>query len=307
MASPLKVKFVGYQSEPSVHTKAAKVFGESLARQLGDAVTFELQENVTIEGRKAAEILTLVEEGDRTVCYFASSYLADRFPEIAVLDLPFTVTERAKAYEKLDGELGQLLKDRVAENSGYRLLGFWDNGFRHLSNRVRAIHGPADCQGLVIRTGDSALHQETFRRMGFEPVYLDVRDLPVAVASGEVDAQDNSLTNIFNFDLRKHHPYITLSGHFLGICPLLCHSESYFSWTDAEREAVDIAADEATIAQRAFAIAEEEAVRVKLIEAGNDVAVWTDDERAVFQEIVRPVIEEQHSQLGSDLVELLLG
>ena len=163
----MQIKFVGYQGAASVHTRAAKVFGESLTRQLGDAAQFDLLENITADGRKAAEILPLVAEGEKTLCYFASSYLADRFPEIAVLDLPFTVTDRQKTYDKLDGALGDLLKARVKSNSSYRLLGFWDNGFRHISNRARAIRRPADCDGLVIRTGDSALHQDSFRAMGF--------------------------------------------------------------------------------------------------------------------------------------------
>ena len=233
--------------------------------------------------------------------------MADRFPEIAVLDLPFTVTDRQKTYDKLDGALGDLLKARVKSNSSYRLLGFWDNGFRHISNRARAIHRPADCDGLVIRTGDSALHQDSFRAMGFNPVYLDVRDLPGAVASGEVDAQDNSLTNIYNFDIRKHHPHVTLTGHFLGFCAMLCHGPSFLSWSEAEREAVETAAAEATAAQHSFAIAEEQEVLKKLVDEGNEVVHLTEDDRAAFQEVVRPVVEAQQKELGAELVDLLLS
>lgn len=303
----MDIKFIGYQGPASVHTRAAKVFGESLERQLGDDAGFELTENITAAGRKAAEILTLVAGGEQTLCYFASSYLAEQFPEIAVLDLPFTVTERAKTYAKLDGPLGDLLKDRVRASSPYRLLGFWDNGFRHISNRTRPIRNSEDCQGLVIRTGDSALHQDTFRRMGFDPIYLDVRDLAGAVKSGEIDAQDNSLTNIYNFGIYEHHPHVTLTGHFLGICLVLCHAESYEAWTDTERQAVDIAVGEATAAQRAFAIAEEETVLAKLEQGDNEVVHLTEDERAAFQAIVRPVIEDQHKILGDELIDLLLA
>ena len=303
----MQIKFVGYQSAPSVHTRAATVFGESLKRQLGDEIDFALQENITTAGHKAADILSLVARGERTLCYFASSYLADQFPEIAVLDLPFTVTDRQKTYDKLDGPLGDILKERVRSSSSYRLLGFWDNGFRHISNRAHAIRGPEDCQGLVIRTGDSQLHQETFARMGFNPVYLDVRDLPGAVASGEVDAQDNSLTNIYNFDIKKHHPHITLSGHFLGICPVLCHGESYDSWSEVQRQAVDLAVAEATQAQRRFAIEEEAAVLEKLTAAGNQVVHLSAAERAVFVDTVRPVIDDQYKILGGDLIDLLLA
>ena len=60
-------------------------------------------------------------------------------------------------------------------SSGLRVLAFWDNGFRHFTNGVRAIHSPADCAGLSIRSMNSELHQEFFRSLGFEPTFVDVR------------------------------------------------------------------------------------------------------------------------------------
>ena len=200
--------FVGYQPPTSVHTRAAQVFGQALTECLGSDAEFDLQNNVAESGLKAADCLSLVENGDRTFCYFASSYSAHRFPDIAILDLPFVVSDRFRAYQALDGDFGEAMKEIVRTNSDYELLGFWDNGFRHLSNRVGPIRSPADCVGLRIRTGDSKLHQDTFAALGFEPTFIDVADLAAAVASGEVDAQDNPLSNIFNFGL--HHLKVAL-------------------------------------------------------------------------------------------------
>ncbi len=303
----MHLSFVGYQPLTSVHTRAAQVFGQALSESLGGDVEFDLQNNVAESDLKAADCLSLVESGERTFCYFASSYSAHRFADIAILDLPFVVSDRFRAYQALDGEFGAAMQEIVRANSDYELLGFWDNGFRHLSNRVRPIRSPADCAGLKIRTGDSKLHQDTFAALGFEPTFIDVADLQAAVASGEVDAQDNPLSNIFNFGIHEHHRYITLSGHFLGFVTVLCHRPSYESWDQATKDAVHSAVAKATEAQRGFAQAEDDRVLGELAKTNNEVAELSAAERHLFVEAVQPVIDAQLTTLDSQLVEFYLG
>lgn len=303
----LNLTFVGYQPPTSVHTRAAQVFGAGLERRLGEGVSYILQNNVADAGMKAADCLSLVERGEHTFCYFASSYSAHRFADIAILDLPFVVSDRFRAYRALDGDFGAAMKEIVRAGSDYELLGFWDNGFRHLSNRVRPIRTPADCQGLRIRTGDSKLHQDTFAALGFEPTFIDVADLAAAVQRGDVDAQDNPLSNIFNFGIHQHHRYITLSGHFMGFVTLLAHRPSYESWDDATRTAVHEAMAEATAAQRGFAQAEDDRVLGELAKTDNEVVSLSDAERALFVEAVQPVIDAQMETLDRRLVDLYLN
>ena len=281
------------------------MLGAALASRLGDALDFELEGNVIDAGHKAADLLAMVESGDKTMCYFASSYLAERVPEIAVLDLPFVITSRAQAYGALDGALGERLAERVAAMTGYRVLAFWDNGFRHLSNRVRQIRTPEDCRGLRLRTLSSALHAETFRRLGFDPVALDVKELLAAVRSGAIDAQDNPLTNIYNFGIHEFHPHITLTAHFFGAAVLLCHKASYDAWPAEVRQAVEGAVVEATRAQREFAAAEDERVRGALGSTDNEVIELTDAERQRFQTFVAPVISVHAERIGADWVDAL--
>ena len=281
------------------------MLGAALFSHLGDALEFELEGNVIDAGHKAADLLAMVESGDKTMCYFASSYLAERVPEIAVLDLPFVITSRAQAYGALDGALGERLADRVAAMTGYRILAFWDNGFRHLSNRVRPIRTPEDCRGLRLRTLSSALHAETFRRLGFDPVALDVKELLAAVQSGTIDAQDNPLTNIYNFGIHEFHRHITLTAHFFGAAVLLCHKASYDAWPTEVRQAVEGAVVEATRAQREFAAAEDDRVRAALGSTDNELIELTDAERQRFQTVVAPVIEVHAERLGADWVDAL--
>jgi tripartite ATP-independent transporter DctP family solute receptor len=302
---PIYIRFGGYQPPTSVHNRAAAVLGRALADRLGAAVQFDLDGDIVASGHQAAELLNMVETGAMTMCYFSASYLAARVPEFALLDLPFTITDRARAYAVLDGPLGQLLVDRLQTRTGFRLLGWWDNGFRHLTNAVRPIRTPAACAGLRLRTLFSDVHQRVFKLLGFEPVALDVKDLLEGVRSGVVEAQENPLTNTFHFEIYRYHRYITLSGHFFGTAALLCHQASYAGWPAEVRQAVTEAVLEATTAQRRFAAAEDDEVLVRLRQAGNDIIQLTDAERARFVEAVAPVVEEQRRVFGGELFAYL--
>ncbi len=300
-SAPTIVRFGGYQGPASVHTRGAEVFGAHLSRTLGAAVQFELTGNVIDRGRPARDLLSMVEAGELDLCYFSASYLAERLPEMSLLDLPFTFCDRAEVYKILDGPLGDYLADRLNATTGYRLLGFWDNGFRHISNSVRPIRQPEDCRGLRIRTLFSDAHQEVFRTLGFEPVALDVKDLLSGIEDGTIVAQENPLTNILNFDIHLKHRYITLSAHFFGAAALLCNAESLDRWPEAVRAAVLDSAAAATVEQRRLAGAEDEEILQQLKMADVEIVELGNAERQGFVDAVRPLIEAQRVRFGDDL------
>ena len=306
MAS-IDIRFGGYQGPFSVHNRAVTVFGDRLAETLGADLSFDHTPNVIDRGHKAVDLLGMVATGEMTFCYFASSYLADRVAEFALLDLPFAIRDRAQAYALLDGPLCQFLAEKIDEVSDFRVVAWWDNAFRHLSNGVRPIRRPADCAGLKIRTLKSDLYMQSFAAMGFEPVFYDVKDMVPAVASGAVDAQENAITNTFNMGIHNHHRWITLSGHFFGPAVVLCHKDTYDGWPAEVRASVDLTLAVATEVQRGFAAAEEAEVLQKFDPAQNEVITLSEDERAEFAAAVQPVVEATVSRYRDELFEFLPG
>jgi len=302
--APTTIKIAGYQPPASVHTRGVEVFCKALTERLGDRVRIEFEPNIVQAGFNAQDLLARVEDGRLDMCYFSASYLADRVPEFALLDLPFMYANREQAYEVLDGPLKTVLKDKLAANTGYRLIDFWDNGFRHFSNAVRPIQTPEDCKGLKIRTLFSDLHCEVFRALGFEPKPLDVKELISGIESGDVTAQENPLTNTYNFGIHHHHRYITLSAHFFGAAALLCNANAYAAWTDDVQAAVEAAAAIATVSQRQFAANEDADMMAKFAQEDVEIATLSPDQLARFVEAVQPVIDTQKDIFGEPLFSL---
>lgn len=303
--TPIALRFGGYQPPASIHNQAAARFGELLRDKLGDRITFELIGSVLDLGRPSGDLPLMVERGELSFCYMSTVRFAREVRELQILELPFVVRDREVVWRALDGELGALFTSRMHAATPYRVLGLWDNGFRHITNKVRPIRTPADCRGLRIRTQSSALHGEVFRALGFEPIAVDIKQFVAEIGGDSFDAHDNPLTNIYTFGVHHHHPHITLTGHFFGASFLLANAREYASWPDEVRAAVDEAAPQAIALQRELAISEDDDVLGKLDPRENDVIDLTPGEHEAFVEAVEPVLVKYRRQLDPKLFAAL--
>ncbi len=302
--SSSELTFGGYQAPVSIHNRAAQHFGNSLKARMGSRVDFRLIGNVLEKGRLSGDLPAMVARGELDFCYISSVRFSKPVPEFKLLELPFVVRDRSAVVAALDGDLGRLLRERMHENTPFRVLGFWDNGFRHISS-VRPIRTPYDCWGLRIRTQFSDLHMETFRALDFEPVAVDVKEFVDQIASERFHAQDNPLTNIYNFGVHNYHRYITLTGHFFGASVFICSQKHYDEWSPQLQEAVEAAAQEATAVQHRLAAAEDAEILAKLDARTNEVIRLTDEQHALFVNKVKPVLEKYRGVLGGGLFAYL--
>src|SRR5262245_30524619 len=151
MPNPIQIRMGGYGPASTGFSRALKLIGDRLTAEFGERVEVKYVWNIMELGYRAEDILWLVEHGLLTLGYQSSSYLTDRVPELGVVDLPFLFAHTQAARAAMDGALGDLLARKIEERVNYRVLGWFENGFRHVSNRVREVHIPADLAGVRIR------------------------------------------------------------------------------------------------------------------------------------------------------------
>ena len=305
MATPITLKFGGYQKPASIHNQAATRFGEALWERSGPSLDFQLTGNVLDVGRLSGDLPLMVESGELSCCYISTVRFTHWVPELAVIDLPFVVRDRASVQRAFNGSFGAYCKRRFDESSPFKLLGLWDNGFRHLTNKVRPIRTPADCRGLKMRTQMSAAHGEALAALGFVPIPADVKEFTEQIGGARFDAQDNPLTNTYNFGVHKYHRYITLSGHFFGASAMICNAAHYAAWPLEMRTAVDEAATIATQFQYELAAKEDAAILAKIDPRENEIITLTPAEHAAFVSAMTPVLAKYRGQLDARLFEML--
>ena len=142
MAKAIPIRMGGYGPATTGFSKSLKFIGERLEKQFGDRIDVKYVWNIMDFGYRAEEILWLVESGVLTLGYQSSSYLTDRVGELGFVDLPFLFATRDQARGAMDGKLGNFLAGKIESEVNYRILGWFENGFRQISNKLRTIRAP---------------------------------------------------------------------------------------------------------------------------------------------------------------------
>jgi TRAP-type C4-dicarboxylate transport system substrate-binding protein len=305
MASPIQIRMGGYGPSTTGFSRSLKLIGDRLAARFGDAVDIKYVWNIMDLGYRAEDILWLVEHGLLTLGYQSSSYLTDRVPELGFVDLPFLFARTADARAAVDGALGQLLARKIEERVNYRILGFFENGFRHLSNRLRPVHVPADLAGMRIRVLPSQVQARTFELLGAVPLRMDLTEAIAMIVAGELDAQENPLSNTVTYGVHKFHRFHTLTNHFYISRPIFLHRTAYESWPEDLREAMRNAVKAAIMFQRDLHVGEEEDARRAIAAAGCEIAEPTAEEHSRFVSAVDPIYGEARKQYGERLFDLI--
>ena len=305
MSNPIKIRMGGYGPPSTGFSKSLKLIGDKLEARFGNDVAIEYVFNIMDHGLKAADILTLVEDGSMTLGYQSSSYLTDRVPELGFVDLPFLFSSNAQARGAMDGTLGEFLARKTEERVNYRILGWFENGFRHISNRLRPIHLPADMKGMKIRVLPSEIHKRTFELLGAIAMRMDLTEAIAMIEAGTLDAQENPLANTVTYGVHKFHKFHTLSNHFYISRPIFLHRTSFESWPQDLQRAMRAAASEAVTHQRKLAVEEHEQSRKALEAEGCQINALTPAEHDAFVAAVQPLLAEARKTYGEAMFRMV--
>jgi TRAP-type C4-dicarboxylate transport system substrate-binding protein len=250
----LKDKLIigGYQGSNSLHTKSIEYF----INDINSNFDIDFTMDITNKGEKASSLISKTQKEELHISYLLSSYFEKILPEIKILDLPYFFNNRSQAYELLKFDFFDYIDNKLKDKN-LKLLGFWDNGIRHISSKVRLIKSLSDCEEQIIRTTPSPLHIDIFKKLGFKPKPLDVRDFKLAIENDEIDAQENPLTNYWNFGVYKKQKFVTLTSHIFGFCLFVINYSYFDKLSELQKEFVINKSKKVTEFQRQLAVLED--------------------------------------------------
>ena len=182
---------------------------------------------------------------------------------------------------------------------GYRILGYFENGYRHVSNRLRAVHLPQDMRDMKIRSLPSQMHSRTYELLGATPLIMDLKPAIAAIIAGEIDAQENPLANSVDYGVHKYHRFHTLTGHSYLSRGIYCNRAAFESWPAALQTAIMQATRAAVIMQRELAVREEDIAHQTIVDAGGEIVELTPAQRATFVRAVKPLHDEARGRFGA--------
>ena len=304
MPEPIRIRMGGYGPPTTGFSRALKRIGDRLLTEFSDRIEVKYVWNIMDLGYRAEDILWLVEDGLLTLGYQSSSYLTDRVPELGIVDLPFLFADTRSARVAMDGALGDVLAGKIEERVNFRVLGWFENGFRHISNRIREVRRPADLAGMRIRVLPSKVQARTFELLGAVPMPMDLTQAIEMIVAGTIDAQENPLSNTVTYGVHKFHRFHTLSNHFYISRPIFLHRPAFDAWPVDVQRAMRNAITDAIAFQRELHVQEEKEARKAIEAQGCEIVALTAAEHDTFTTAVTPLINEARGTFGAALFDL---
>ncbi len=303
-SGPIQIIVSGYGPPTTSFSLALKRMGDRVEAKFPGDVEFKYVYNILDLGYQGLDILWLVEKGIVTLGYQSSSYMTDRVSDLGIVDLPFIFPDTKTARASMDGELGQILTNSIEANTDYRILGYFENGFRHISNRLRPVRTPADFQGMSIRVLPSKIQERTFELLGAKPEILDLSVAIKRIVAGTIDAQENPFANTATYGVHEYHKYHTASNHFYISRPIFFHQPTFDAWPQELQDEMRAAVSDAVAFQRSMKDDEELQAAAKIRASGGEILELTDKEHDLFVEAVKPIYGEYRDQFSARLLEL---
>ena len=232
----------------------------------------------------------------------SASPLTGLVPQFNVFDLPFIITNTKAADAIYDGPVGAKLA-ALLEPKGLKLLAYYENGFRQLTNSVREVHSPADLKGLKIRTMENPIHLAAWRALGANPTPMPFSEVFTAMQQKTIDGQENPIPTIYLSKFYEVQKYITLTGHVYGPHILLINKKLFDSFPAEDQKIILDAAQQSAVYQRNLNRKMNSDLLDKLKEVGMTVTVPTVEELKAFQDATKPVYNEWVPKIGKDLVD----
>ena len=294
------LRMAGYGPPTTSFSQALTRVGEHLTANFGNTINIRYVYNVMDVGYLASDITWLVDTGVLTLGYFT---MTEGIPELELAALPFLFPDTAAARAAMDGELGRAATEKIESKSNYRVLGYFENGFRHISNQVRPIRTPNDLAGLTIRV--LGVQARTFELLGADPQAISLPAALAGIQAGTLDGQENPFANTVTYGIHPYHRFHTATYHSYLSRPIFVHRPTFDAWPDKLQIALRDAVRDAIAYQRELKDQEEAEAEALIRAGGGEIIKLTSTEKATFVEAVAPIYAEADARYSQELLALV--
>jgi tripartite ATP-independent transporter DctP family solute receptor len=283
---------------------AVKHFGEQLAAKSGGKMTAKLFASGALGND--VTMTSALRGGTLEMTVPDSSTLVSLVRPFGVINLPLTFNTEAEADAVLDGPVGQKLLAMLPDK-GLVGLGYWENGFRHVTNSRRAITKADDIAGLKLRVIQNPLFLETFNALGANATPMAFTELYTAMESAAVDGQENPTATILASKFYEVQKHMVLSRHMYSAWVVLMSKKTWDGLSPEEQKIVQEAAREATLFERKTIRAFGDKALGELKAKGLQVTELPAAEQAKLRTKLQPVLAKFSKDFGEDTTKDMLA
>lgn len=296
-AAELTLRFGHVGNPGSLFEASANAFAECANGKLGDRA--EVQTFGSSQLGNDRELLQKLKLGQVDFS-LPSSVMSSVAPEFGVFEMPYIVQDRDHM-RRIQAEVGDTFQE-AALGEGYRIIGYFENGFRHITNNVRPITVPDDLKGIKLRTPNGEWRVKMFQLYGANPSPMAFSEVFTALQTNVIDGQENPYAQIASAKFQEVQEYLSITGHVYTPGYVLVSENRW------QKLPEDVRADlEACGAETQDFVYEHAAkLEEELLQVIRDAGVAVNEaDNAAFVEASAPIYEEFATTVegGAELIE----
>ena len=299
MTAPLKLRWVLAHVPYDLFLRSANAFSQAVKEKTNGAIEIEVLgknewEEKYNNGKEVSNgtFVRLVDLGVIAMSQTYATALGRYSKEFYALDMPFLFRDHEHAARVLDGQIGEYLKDHLAEQSGIKALAFtYSGGYKMMAvNKLaQSIH---DLKGTVMRCGRSPVSQATFEAIGAVPVPMGVDGFTKSVSEGECEGGENVFPRYFRSGVNEVTSSVANTEHALFLTSIVISKAIWNKLTAEQQQVLKECAQIAATQEREESLVDGAAAIERCKSEGIEVVEWTADAIGEFKQATAPVYEE---------------
>jgi tripartite ATP-independent transporter DctP family solute receptor len=247
--------------------------------------------------------VSAIQGGTLEMASMNSGIFASQVKDFEVFDFPFMFASGKEADAVVDGAFGKKLHAKL-EEKGIVGLGFFELGFRNMTNGKRAINKVSDIEGLKLRVIPNPINVDWVKALGANPTPLPFPEVYAALEQKAIDGQENPVATINSAKLYEVQKHLTLTGHQYNPQSIVISKKFWETLSAAEKKILSDAAAEASKFQRTTARAMESGLLDNLKKGGMEVTTLSASEMAILRDKMKPVIAKHGEKIAATVAEL---
>ena len=301
MAQDKTIKFANQNSAGHPIVQGMEKFKEIVEAKSGG----KLKVNLFLGGALGSDQanVSAMQGGTLEMVAMNSGILASQVKDFAVFDFPFMFADGKEADAVVDGPFGKKMHAKLLEK-GIVGLGYYELGFRHLSNSRRPINKVSDIEGLKLRVIPNPINVDWVKALGANPTPLPFPELYAALEQKAVDGQENPVATINSAKLYEVQKHLALTSHQYNPQSVMISKKFWDGLSAGDKKIVEDAVAESAKYQRQQSRAQVASITDNLKKNGMQVTELPAAEMAILREKMKPVIAKHGEPIAATVSEL---
>lgn len=270
--------------------------GEELVERTEGRVVIDIYPDGQLGGE--SELIEQIESASIDGAALTAGSLSSVVPVIGGMELPYLFDDQDHAREAVDGEVGQFIAEEMAAVD-LVALGFWEMGYKQLTNSVRPIQSVEDASGVSIRVLENPILIDTYSALGMDPTPLPWPETYTSLQQGVVEGFEGPYESFLNGALYEVQDYSSEVGMIYGGVVLTLGQESLDSLSEEDRQTLLEIGEEYAQVQRTKSEEFLAAAKEEIIDNGVEVLEADELDLGSFREAVESVRDgaDQYAEL----------